>query len=68
LHETYVAGRDVWAWRRGRDDRLPCFLSEREAVSWMANRLRAIAVFERQREPRQNGQSVRIARPKASAS
>jgi hypothetical protein len=46
LHESYVAGRDVWAWRRGDDHRHPCFLSEREALSYMADRLRHIAVFE----------------------
>jgi hypothetical protein len=28
------------------DDGQPCFLTEREAVSWMVDRLRRIAVFE----------------------
>jgi hypothetical protein len=46
LQESYVARQDVWAWRRGDDLRHPCFLSEREAVSWTADRLRRIAVFE----------------------
>jgi hypothetical protein len=32
--------------RRGDDTRFPCYLSEREALSWMADRLRRTAVFE----------------------
>jgi hypothetical protein len=31
----------------GDDDRHPCFLTEREALAYMADRLRRIAVFER---------------------
>jgi cytochrome P450 len=34
------------AWRRGDDDRHPCFLTEREALAYMQDRLRRIAVFE----------------------
>jgi hypothetical protein len=33
--------------RRGDDTRGPCFLTEREALSYMADRLRRTAVFER---------------------
>ena len=40
-------GRSVWGWRRGDDRRHPCFLTEREALSWMDDRLRRIGVFER---------------------
>jgi hypothetical protein len=32
--------------RRGDDRRHPCFLSEREAIAYMADRLRRIAIFE----------------------
>jgi hypothetical protein len=32
--------------RRGDDTRWPCFLSEREALSYMADRLRRTTVFE----------------------
>jgi hypothetical protein len=39
-------GRWGWAWRRGDDERHPCFLTEREALSYMADRLRRAAVFE----------------------
>jgi hypothetical protein len=30
----------------GDDTRFPCFISEREALSWIAGRLRRAAVFE----------------------
>jgi hypothetical protein len=42
-----AATTSPWAWRRGGDDRHPCFLTEREAVDYMADRLRRIAAFER---------------------
>jgi hypothetical protein len=35
------------AGRRGDDDRHPCFLTEREAISYMRDRLDRLAVFER---------------------
>jgi hypothetical protein len=41
-----LRGQWVWSWRRGDDARFPCYLSEREALSWMADRLRRAAVFE----------------------
>jgi hypothetical protein len=47
LEERPLDGRWVWAWPRGDDDRHPCFLTEREAVSYMEDRLRRIALFER---------------------
>jgi hypothetical protein len=31
LDEKPLDGRWEWAWRRGDDDRHPCFLTEREA-------------------------------------
>jgi hypothetical protein len=47
LGERPPNGEWVWGWRRGNDDRWPCFLERRLAVSWMADRLRRGAVFER---------------------
>jgi len=46
LEERTWQGRPVWAWRRGDDRRHPMFLTEREAVAYMHDRLRRIAVFE----------------------
>jgi hypothetical protein len=38
---------DQWAvgWARGDDERWPCFLEQRQAVSWMRDRLRRSRVF-----------------------
>jgi hypothetical protein len=47
LEERPLRGQWVWGWRRGDDSRWPCFLSEREALSYMADRLRRTAVFDR---------------------
>jgi hypothetical protein len=46
LEDRTWKGRPVSAWRRGEDRRHPMFLSEREAVAYMEDRLRRIAVFE----------------------
>jgi hypothetical protein len=46
LEERPLRGQWVWGWRRGDDTRSPCYLSEREALSRMADRLRRVAVFE----------------------
>ena len=46
LEERPLHGQWVWGWRRGDDTRFPCYLSEREALSWMADRLRRAEVFE----------------------
>jgi len=46
LEERPLRGRCVWGWRRGDDTRFPCYLSEREGLSWMAGRLRRTAAFE----------------------
>ena len=46
LEERPLRGKWAWGWRRGDDTRWPCYLSERDALSWMADRLRRIAVFE----------------------
>jgi hypothetical protein len=47
LDEKPLDGRWVWVWHRGDDWRWPCFLSEREAVNYMADRLRRIAIFKK---------------------
>jgi len=46
LEERPLRGQWVWGWRRGDDTRWPCFLTEREALSYMADRLRRTAAFE----------------------
>ena len=46
LEERPLNGQWVWAWRRGDDDRWPCYLEERQAVAWMADRLKRRVVFE----------------------
>ena len=46
LEERVVGDAWVWGWARGDDDRWPCFLEHRQAVSWMAERLKRTAVFE----------------------
>jgi len=46
LEERPLRGQWVWGWRRGDDTRWPCYLTEREALSYMADRLRRTAAFE----------------------
>jgi len=46
LEERPPHGQRVWGWRRGDDTRVLCYRSEREALSYMADRLRHIAAFE----------------------
>jgi hypothetical protein len=46
LEERPLRGQWVWGWWRGDDTRFACYLSEREALSWMDDRLRRAAVFE----------------------
>jgi hypothetical protein len=46
LEERPLRGQWVSGWRRGDDTRWPCFLTEREALSYMADRLRRAAAFE----------------------
>jgi hypothetical protein len=46
LEERVVGDGWMWGWSLGDDDRWPCFLARRQAVSWMADRLRRTAVFE----------------------
>jgi hypothetical protein len=46
LDEKPLDGRWVWAWHQGDDWRHPCFLTEREALRYMEDRLRRIAIFE----------------------
>jgi hypothetical protein len=38
-------GAWVWGWHRGDDRRWPCFLEERQAINWMADRLSRNDVF-----------------------
>jgi hypothetical protein len=45
LEERVCRGQWVHGWRRGDDERWPCFLTRREALSWMADRLTRCAVF-----------------------
>jgi hypothetical protein len=47
LDEKPLNGRWVWAWHRGDDDRHPCFRTEREALTYMEDWLRRVAMFER---------------------
>jgi hypothetical protein len=37
----------VWTvgWARGDDDRWPCYLEQRQAISWLADRLARQRVF-----------------------
>jgi len=46
LEERPLRGEWVWGWRRGDGTRWPCFVTEREALSYMADRLRRAAAFE----------------------
>jgi hypothetical protein len=46
LDEKPLDDRWVWAWHRGDDWRWPCYLEERQALSWMADRLRRQGIFE----------------------
>jgi hypothetical protein len=39
-------GQLVYGWQRGTDTRHKCFLTEREAVSYIEDRLRRMRVFE----------------------
>jgi hypothetical protein len=45
LDEKPFAGQWFNAWRRGDDERWPCFLTEREALDYMADRLQRGAFF-----------------------
>jgi len=46
LEERPLHGRWVWGWWRGDDTRWRCYLTEREALSYMEDRRRRTAVFE----------------------
>ena len=46
LEERPLRGQWVWGWRRGDDTRWPSYLTEREALSYMADRLRRAGAFE----------------------
>jgi hypothetical protein len=44
LEERTCRGQWVYGWRIGDDARFPCFLTRREALSWMGDRLTRAAV------------------------
>jgi hypothetical protein len=39
-------GQLVYGWQRGDNTRFPCFVTEREAVSYVEDRLRRMRAFE----------------------
>jgi hypothetical protein len=45
LEECVCRGEWVHRWRRGDDDRWPCFLTRRELLSWTEDRLARCAAF-----------------------
>jgi len=47
LHERLAGdtGPEYWGWHRGDDDRWPCLLEHRQAISWTGDRLRRSGVF-----------------------
>jgi hypothetical protein len=47
LDEQLPNGRRLWAWHRSDNDRHACFRTEREALTYMEDWLRRVAVFER---------------------
>jgi len=47
LEERVLFDQWMWGWRRDDDERWPCFLERRLALSRMDDRLRRIGVFER---------------------
>lgn len=45
LEEHPLGDKWVWGWCRGEDMRWPCYLEQRQAISWMRDRLRRAASF-----------------------
>jgi len=45
LGERTRGGEWVWGWARGDDERWPCYRERRQAINWMADRLRRGRVF-----------------------
>jgi hypothetical protein len=45
LEERVCGDQWVWGWRRGEDERWPCYLTRDEAVRWMADRLNRVRIF-----------------------
>lgn len=43
--EKPLNGKWVIGWARGDDERWPCYLEMRQAISWMRDRLQRIRVF-----------------------
>jgi hypothetical protein len=46
LEERVLNDKWVWGWRRGDDERWPCFGERRLALSWMEDRIRRGAAFD----------------------
>jgi len=46
LEERVLHDQQMWGWQRDGDERWPCFLEHRLAVSWMRDRLSRGGVFE----------------------
>jgi hypothetical protein len=46
LDEKLLIGQWVWAWHQGDYYRHPCFLTEREALRFMADRRKRIVIVE----------------------
>jgi hypothetical protein len=46
LDLTELNGHPVWGWHKGDDWRWPCYVTERDALDWMANWLRRRDAFE----------------------
>ncbi len=46
LEERVLHDQWMWGWRRDDDERWPCFLERRLAMSWMRDRLGRTAVFD----------------------
>jgi hypothetical protein len=45
LEERAWGNAWTWGWCRGDDQRWPCYIERRQAVSWMRDRLRRGRVF-----------------------
>jgi hypothetical protein len=45
LVERPVGGNWCWGWVRADDERWPAYVERRQALSWMADRMRRAGVF-----------------------
>jgi hypothetical protein len=58
LVEPMSAGQWAVDWARGADDRWPCFLAERQALTWMRDRLKPRARLRVMSEAAHVGMSI----------